>query len=122
MLDDTFSPTRMPHGAHVLKVYRADELRVERRPARCAERIPDIQMILNELGPRVRAEIEDRIVPRVDAVCPDRDDDVAVAGKNRGNVIVALEAQNRTVTGRAGPFEKCTRALKTGHVAPVEKY
>src|SRR5262249_101597 len=118
---NALSSSRMPHGAHILEVDGADELHVERRSAGRAEGVPEIQVMLNELGPGARTEIEDRIISCVDAVCTNRDDDVAIAGKNRVDVGRALKAENRAVAGCAGPFEKRGRPLKTGHMTAMEE-
>jgi hypothetical protein len=94
----------MPHRADVGQVHLADELCAKRRGARRVERVPLVEVSLDQFGASLRAQIEDRVVSRIDTVRADRHDDVPMAGENARHVVVALEARNGDVTSRARPF------------------
>src|SRR2546430_16151704 len=121
MANDSLASSRVTHRADAGQIDFADELRSERRAARRVELIPEIEVMLNQLGPRVGAEVEDEVVAGIDAVRADRHDDVAVAGQDLRDVVVSLIARERHARRLARPFEKRRPAVVTGGVTAVEK-
>src|SRR5262245_39632906 len=112
MADNALASARMAHGANVVQIDLADKLIAEWLSAGRVEGIPDIEMMLEELCARQRTSVEDRIVPRVDAVRANRDDDVALASESFCRVIVSLVAWDRLPGRSARPLEGVDLAQK----------
>ena len=69
----------MSHRADFGEVEFADELRAEGRRARRVESVQATEMMLDEFGARLHAEVGHVVIVGVDAVGADGNDDVAVA-------------------------------------------
>jgi hypothetical protein len=68
---DTFASARVPHRTDPGQVNFADELHTKRQAPGGVERIPQIQVVLDQLGARQCAEIEYQVVARIDAIRAD---------------------------------------------------
>src|SRR5215467_6779716 len=78
-------------------------------------------MPLDQLRPRQSAQIEYRVVDRINPVSTDGNDDEAVTGQNVRDVVVPLKAGNGLPPGGTGPLQKRGRTLKAGGVPAMQK-
>src|SRR5215469_13283262 len=111
----------MAHRSDVIEIHRPAEQRAERITTGRIEGLQDLQMLLDQLRPRQSAQIEYRVVDRINPVGTDGNDDEAVTGQNVRDVIVPLKAGNGLPAGGTGPLQKRSRTLKAGRMPAVEE-
>src|SRR6185369_3144118 len=94
MSDYAFAAARVAHCADASQIKLADKLSSERRTAGGIEPLENVEMFLNQLGPREGAEIENRVIHGIDAVRTYRNDYVTMTRQHLRNVIIALVTRN----------------------------
>src|SRR6185369_989384 len=122
MSDYAFAAARMAHCADASQIKLADKLSSERRTAGGIEPLENVEMFLNQLGPREGAEIENRVIHGIYAVRTYRNDYVTMTRQHLRNVIIALVTRDWLASVcRAGPLQQLASALETRCVTSVQK-
>src|SRR5688572_25251074 len=122
-----FAATRVAHRPDATQVKLADKLVTERRTACRVEGLENVEMLLNQLGPRQSTEIKHQVVHRVDSVGADRDDDITVAGNHPRKIVVTFVARNRmALRFGAGPLQQeatklVSTAFETSRMTSVQQ-